>query len=246
MQALKKISLLIVLFTLLLGVNKLAGQDKSMMPHKEESFALLIPKLGILIDSALVHNGLVNYRKLEIDAKESNLKSKRKYWTRNFGVQADSRYGTFDNYSSISGDNATINLASNTQQLNYNVGLYLKIPVFDVINRKSQIKQAEAELAQAKSLVKSQEDELREMVIRYYEDLLLQQNLLEIRATNLGNAKVNMEMVEKEFKNGLVEITEYVRISDMTSRISADFQKVKSDFIISKKLLENLVGFEIQ
>lgn len=246
MQTLKKISLLIVLFTLLLGVNKLAGQDKSMMPHKEESFALLIPKLGILIDSALVHNGLVNYRKLEIDAKESNLKSKRKYWTRNFGVQADSRYGTFDNYSSISGDNATINLASNTQQLNYNVGLYLKIPVFDVINRKSQIKQAEAELAQAKSLVKSQEDELREMVIRYYEDLLLQQNLLEIRATNLGNAKVNMEMVEKEFKNGLVEITEYVRISDMTSRISADFQKVKSDFIISKKLLENLVGFEIQ
>ncbi|WP_282124235.1 TolC family protein [Algibacter mikhailovii] len=246
MQTLKKISLLIVLFTLLLGVNKLAGQDKPMMPHKEESFALLIPKLGILIDSALVHNGLVNYRKLEIDAKESNLKSKRKYWTRNFGVQADSRYGTFDNYSSISGDNATINLASNTQQLNYNVGLYLKIPVFDVINRKSQIKQAEAELAQAKSLVKSQEDELREMVIRYYEDLLLQQNLLEIRATNLGNAKVNMEMVEKEFKNGLVEITEYVRISDMTSRISADFQKVKSDFIISKKLLENLVGFEIQ
>ncbi|GGZ93186.1 TolC family protein [Algibacter mikhailovii] len=246
MQTLKKISLLIVLFTHLLGVNKSAGQDKSMMPHKEESFALLIPKLGILIDSALVHNGLVNYRKLEIDAKESNLKSKRKYWTRNFGVQADSRYGTFDNYSSISGDNATINLASNTQQLNYNVGLYLKIPVFDVINRKSQIKQAEAELAQAKSLVKSQEDELREMVIRYYEDLLLQQNLLEIRATNLGNAKVNMEMVEKEFKNGLVEITEYVRISDMTSRISADFQKVKSDFIISKKLLENLVGFEIQ
>ena len=52
-------------------------------------------------------------------------------------------------------------------------------------------------------------------------------------------------MVEKEFKNGVVEIAEYVRISDMTSRIAAEFVKAKSDFFVSKKLLENLVGFEI-
>jgi len=228
------------------GISELKAQNAVSSDVNSESNKLLIPKLYILIDSALVYNGLVKYRRLEIDAKEANLESKRKYWTRNFGLQADSRYGTLDNYSSISGDNSSINLSSNTELLNYNVGLYLKIPVFDVINRKSQIKKAKAELAQAQSLVKSQEDELREMVIRYYEDLLLQQNLLEIRATNLGNARVNMEMVEKEFKNGLVEISEYVRISDMTSRISIDFEQSKSDFLVSKKLLENLVGFEIK
>ena len=231
---------LILIGLLLLSVNMIHSQNDTENSNSESS-ALFIPELKVLIDSALVHNGMVNYRKLEIEAKES----KRQFWTTNFGVQADTRYGTFNNFSTISGDNSTINLGSNTQQLNYNVGLYLKIPVFDVINRKSQIKQAKAELEQARSLAKSQEDELRELVIRYYEDLLLKQNLLELRATNLGNAKVNMEMVEKEFRNGLIPISEYVRISDMTSRITAEFQEAKSNFMVSKQLLENLTGVEI-
>jgi len=235
-----------MLFVFNVASKDINAQNNIESSMNTKSISLLIPQLNELIDSALVHNGMVNYRKLEIEAKESNLKYKRQYWTTNFGVQADTRYGTFNNFSSISGDNSTVNLASNTQQLNYNVGLYLKIPVFDVINRKSQIKQAKAELEQARSLAKSQEDELRELVIRYYEDLLLKQNLLELRASNLGNARVNMEMVEKEFKNGLIAISEYVRISDMTSRIAAEFSEAKSEFVVSKKILENLTGVEIR
>jgi outer membrane protein TolC len=236
----------IVLCLLHFQAIDLAAQTSNKNEIKTSLTKLFIPSLSLLIDSALVHNGMVNYRRLEIKAKESNLKSKRRYWTRNFGIQADSRYGTFNNFSTTSGSNSTINLASNTKQLNYNVGFYLKIPLFDIINRKSQIKKAKSELAQAKSLVKSQESELRESVIRYYEDLKLKQSLLELRASNLGNARVNMEMVGKEFKNGLIEISEYVRISDMTSRIAVEFEKAKSDFFVSKKLLENLVGFELK
>jgi len=235
-----------MLFVFNVASKDINAQNNTESSMNTNSISLLIPQLNELIDSALVHNGMVNYRKLEIEAKESNLKYKRQYWTTNFGVQADISYWTFNNFSSISVDNSTVNLSSNTQQLNYNVGLYLKIPVFDVINRKSQIKQAKAELEQARSLAKSQEDELRELVIRYYEDLLLKQNLLELRASNLGNARVNMEMVEKEFKNGLIAISEYVRISDMTSRIAAEFSEAKSDFVVSKKLLENLTGVEIR
>lgn len=235
----------IILYLLFFGIMEVVAQNSNEREFKTASTKLLIPALNELVDSALVYNGMINYRKLEIDSKESNLKSKRQYWTRNFGIQADTRYGTFNNLSSISGDNTTVNLASNTQQLNYNVGLYLKIPIFDVINRKSQINQAKSELEQAKSLAKSQESELTELVIRYYEDLKLKQNLLELRASNLGNARVNMEMVEKEFKNGLIAISEYVRISDMTSRIASEFEEAKSEFLISKKLLENITGLDI-
>lgn len=235
----------IILFLLCAHSVEIIAQKSTESELKTTSIKLLIPSLDQLIDSALVFNGMVNYRKLEIDAKESNLKAKRQYWTRNFGIQADSRYGTFNNFSSTSGSNSTINLTSDTQQLNYNIGFYLKIPLFDIINRKSQVKQAKAELAQAESLAKSQENELRGQVIRHYEDLILKQNLLELRASNLGNARVNMEMVGKEFKNGLIAISEYVRISDMTSRIAVEFEKSKSEFLVSKKLLENLVGFQL-
>jgi len=236
---------MITLYLLIFQISEIKAQNSSVNESGSSNTKLIIPSLSVLIDSALVNNGVVNYRKLEIDAKDCNLKGKQQYWTRNFGVQVNSGYGTFNNLSSISGDNSTVNLASNTKQLNYNVGLYLKMPVFDVINRKSQIKQAKSELEQAKSLAKSQEDELKQAVIRNYEELVLKENLLELRASNLGNARVNMEMVEKEFRNGIIPISEYVRISDMTSRIAAEFEQAKSEFLVSKKLLENLTGLEI-
>jgi outer membrane protein TolC len=235
----------VILYLLFFQISEVKAQNSSENESKSSNTKLIIPSLNVLIDSALANNGMVSYRKLEIDAKHCNLKEKQQYWTRNFGVQVNSGYGTFNNLSSISEDNSNVNLASNTKQLNYNVGFYLKMPVFDVINRKSQIKQAKSELEQAKSLAKSQQDELTQIVIRNYEELLLKQNLLELRASNLGNAKVNMEMVEKEFRNGLIPISEYVRISDMTFRIAAEFEEAKSEFMVSKKLLENLTGIEI-
>ncbi|MEM9678861.1 MAG: TolC family protein [Bacteroidota bacterium] len=223
------------------------GQDIDSLTTSSsvESYRLLIPKLEVLIDSALANNGMLGYRKNEIEVKKANLKSKRRNWTRNFGIQADTRYGTFDNFSNnVSGPN-TVTLASTTTQTNYGVGLYLKIPVFDIFNRKSDIKQAKAEISQAESLVKFQEDEIRETVIRYYEDLILKENLLEIQAINLSDAKVNKEMAKKEFTNGQLEIYEYIRISDITAGVATEFEKAKSNLLLAKKLLENFTGVQI-
>lgn len=226
-------------------VNSIIAQtmdSQGIQVHKKE---ILFPPLTVLIDSALKHNAMVRYRNLEIDAKQANLQSNRKYWTRNFGLQADARYGNFNNNSyNVSEADATI-LTTSVTQINYGVGFYLKFPLFDVINRKTQIKQATAELDQARSLEEAQKDELRQLVIRQYQDAILKQKLLDIKSQNQGNARVNMEMVEKEFRNGVISITEYVRISDMTSKIQVAYEMAKSDFLLAKKLLENTVGFTL-
>lgn len=204
-----------------------------------------IPPLHILIDSAINHNAMLRYRNQEIGAKELNLKSKKNYWTRNFGIQADGRYGNFNNNSiSVVGGNQSL-LATSTTQFNYGVGLYMKFPVFDGINRKTQIKRGKIEIEQAKSLAEAQKDELRQLVIKHYQELTLKQTLLNIKSQNLGNAIVNMEMVEKEFRSGVISIYEYVRLSDMTSRIESEYEKSKSDFLLEKKIMENIVGFTI-
>ena len=239
-----KKNILIILYIAFFGLFVNAQELKE--EHSQTGGpSLLIPKLSVLIDSALVNSGMVSYRMLEIEAKEFNKKEKKRNWTRNFGIQADTRYGTFNNFSTITGDNSSINLGSDTQQVNYNVGFYLKIPVFDIINRKAEIKRSQVEIQQAKSLVKFQEDEVKQFVIRYFEDLVLRQNLLKLYASNLGNARVNMEMVEREFRNGVLPISEYVRISDITVRIASDYEKAKSNFFVAKKLLENITGMTI-
>ena len=220
-------------------------QDSRADLYSPEPIKLLVPKLEILIDSALARNGMLGYRKNEIEVKKSNLKAKKRNWTRNFGLQGDTRYGTFDNFSNNTSGSTSFTLASTNTQTNYGVGFYLKIPVFDIFNRKSDIKQAKTEISQAENLVKFQEDEIKETVIRYYEDLLLKENLLEIQAINLSDARVNKEMAKKEFTNGQLELYEYIRISDITAGVSTEYEKAKSNLMLAKKLLENLTGVQI-
>ena len=234
-----------VIMIVFLSVFKIYSQNNVLSNQTETSVELLIPNLKVFIDSALVNNGMLNYRIDEIEVKRGNLKSKSRNWTRNLGIQADTRYGTFDNFSTnLSGPN-TSQLSSTSIQANYGIGIYLKIPVFDFYNRKSDIKQAKAELSQARNLVKYQEYQIKETVIKYYEDFILKQRLLKIRAINLSDAKVNLEMAQKEYTNGQIPLYEYIRISGITSNIQSEFEKTKSAFMTSKKLLENLTGIYI-
>ena len=242
----RQINKILVVFSTLTLVSTFGyAQDSIADANETESFQLLIPKLEVLIDSALVNNGMLGYRKDEIDVKKANLTSKRRNWTRNFGIQADTRYGNFNNLSNNASGADVVTLASATIQTNYGVGLYLKIPVFDIFNRKSDIKQAKAEISQAENMVKLQQDEIKEIVIRYYEDLILRENLLKIQAANLSDAKVNMEMAKKEFTNGQIELYEYIRISDITAGVTAEYEKAKSNLLLAKRLLENYTGAQI-
>ena len=141
-------------------------------------------------------------------------------------------------------DNSAITTIS--EQVNYGIGLYIQLPFFDIFNTNNQTKRAKVQVAQAQSLVEDQQLIIRELVIRQYEDLQLKFELLKIHSTNYGNAKVNMEMVEKEFRNGQVIVYEYVRLGDITARIQTDYEKAKSDFLLAKQVLENTSGISIQ
>ena len=221
------------------------AQDTSIKINVEENYKLLIPNVEVFIDSALAKNAMLEFRRNDVVVKEANLLEKKRNWTRNFGVQGDARYGTFNNFSSNISDVSTVNLASSTQQTNYSFGVYLKIPFYDVFNRKSEMKQAKAEIAQAKNLKSLEENQIREKVIRYYEDLILKDNLLEIQASNLSDARVNKEMAKKEFTNGKLPLYEYIRISDITAGIATEFEKAKSNLFLAKKILENFTGVQI-
>jgi len=204
---------------------------------------LYIPPMLELIDSALKHSAMAQYRTLDIEARKINLKSESIYWTRNLGLQADTRYGTFDNFSTNNNGQSTTLFNSTSKQFNYGVGLYIKLPLGDVLNRKNQINHAKVELEQAKQLALAQDEDIRQTVIRKYQELLLRQRLANIRSTALGNARVNMEMVEKEFRNGVIPVTEYVRISDIVTRAEAEYEEAKTEFIAAKLSLEEMVGF---
>jgi len=211
----------------------------------KDDIELMLPPLEAIIDSALLHNPNVRFRDLQIDVNGYKLKADRSQWTRNLGIQADARYGTFDNFSTntAEGQNPAL-FATKTNQLNYGAGTYIKLPIFDVVNRKNQIKLAKAELEQAKSFSLAQRNELRQAVIKQYNDVILKQRLLKIKSKYSETTRINLEMVEKEFLNGIITVTEYARITGIFSTSEADFESSKMDFRTAYMILEEIVGIK--
>jgi len=201
------------------------------------------PPLQAVIDSVIKRSAMLKFRNHHVGVKESTLKSEKIYWTRNFGLQAETKYGNLNSFSTDSNGSFNSSSLITTEQLNYSVGVYLKFPIFDFFNRKHQLRLAKMEVEEAKSMAEFTKEELRQTVIRLYQDLLLKQKLLQIRARSLGDGKVNMQMVEKEFRNGVVPVSEYVRINGMTANLEADYEKAVSEFITAKQLLEDMAGF---
>jgi outer membrane protein TolC len=208
----------------------------------ENADDISLPPLQVVIDSALTRNGMRKFRNQEIGVKESRLASERIFWTRNLNFVAETSYGNLNNFSTNADRAGSTSALTNTTQYNYGAGLSVRFPIFDLINRKNQINLAKYEVAGAKDMLQSQEDEIRQEVIKMYHDIILKQKILKINSKALGDNKVNMEMVEKEFRNGVVPISEYVRYTTITAEAEVAFESVMSEFIIAKKLLEDMTG----
>jgi len=224
-------------------INSIMAQTSVLEVTPVKKNELNIPPLEVVIDSILKHSAMLRFRKHHVGVKESTLKSERIYWTRNLGLNGNVEYGNLNNNSYSVEQNKPNLLSTSTTQFNYSAGFYLKFPIYDIVNRKHQIKLAKLEVDEAKSMADFQEEEIRQTVIKLYQDLILRHKLLRIKSQNLGNGRVNMQMVEKEFRNGVVATSEYVRITSMTSNMEVDYELAKSNFLVAKQQLEDMAGF---
>jgi outer membrane protein TolC len=238
---------LILIFCLQTGLAFPVVAQKVPEPDSlSVEYSFNLPPLGALIDSAMKYYPMLKLRRQAIDAKVANLKSQEISWVKNFGIQSDVRYGTFDIFSTTTaeGQNPAMYATQNTQ-LNYGIGAFLKIPIYDIVNRKYQINQAKSELSQAQTMAEAQQSELKQLVIRQYNEVLLKQKLLKIQSKKLSNARINMDMVETQFRNGKIPVDEYVRILDMATGSESNYESAKSEFTVSFMILEEIVGFRI-
>jgi len=160
-------------------------------------------------------------------------------------MQSDVRYGTFNNFSTNTSEGQSPSIiATNVNQTNYGIGVYIKFPLYDAINRKNQIGLAQAEVEQAVSMAEFQQKEVRQFVIQQYNDVVLKQRLLKNKTRSIETARMNLSMVEEEFKNGVTPVVEYSRIHQITSIAEDDLERARMEFINSLMILEELVGFK--
>ena len=238
-------SFLICLFMLLFQSPGIAQQGNGFDLLKD-NIELILPPLETILDSALRKNPDVKFRDMQVVMDEHKLKAYKIDWTRNLGIQTDALYGTFDNISSntTNGGSNPAMLTTRSSQLNYGAGAFIKIPLYDLFNRKNQNNLAKAEIEQAQNSSQSQRNAVRQIVIKQYNDLIVKQRLLKIKSKYVETARINMAMAEKQFLNGIINISEYSSVSEIVSRSEADFENSKMDFRTAYMLLEEIVGIK--
>ena len=233
------------LFCLFLNFQGSSQKSMAFNPLKDDIISYL-PSLEVLIDSAMMNDPSIRFRNQQLIVNHSKLRSSQTKWSNNIGVQADVRYGTFDNFSTntAAGQSPSI-VATSTTQTNFGIGAYIKFPVFDLIDRRNQIKLARTELEQAQSMADQQKKEIRERVITQYNELIKKQNLLKILSRYLETSRLNLQMAEKEFTNGTIPVTEFARISEIVTRSETDFENTRMDFRTAYMVLEEITGIRL-
>lgn len=234
------------LLFMLFGLPELMySQEGNSFDQFKDDISNRLPPLSVLIDSAILHNGNLEYKDKQRIINECKLRSKKIEWTRNFGVQANIGYGNLWNYSSSSsGSIDPVPSTSSESQTQYNGAIYMNLPFSTLADRKNQIKIARTEMEQAQSAVSAQRDEIRQQVIVFYNDLILKQRLFKIEVRNLETVKINMQMVEKQFSNGVISLTDYTRMLGDVSHLETSYETARMDFLSAYMILEVVVGMK--
>lgn len=205
-----------------------------------------IPPLETLIDSAIANSPFLKNSYNLITQKEYEYLSARREILRGFGFLGNATWGRY-NYSTIAtsvNDPTAIQDNSLRDQTAYSVGVYLRVSIYDLVNRKNSINIARKQLEAA---INSKEEEIfniKKEITTLYNNLILKQMLLKTRSDNLLTSEMRMAMVEKKFVNSQISLEEMSRLMEFHADGKTKFQIAKSEFMDAYSLLELSCGMK--
>lgn len=200
----------------------------------------ILPPLEVLFDSAYETVASYKAKSYNVTYQSTQITTVQRSWLKYLGLEAYYNYGTADYNSFLN------NVGSNSTQVTsrYTLGAAVKLPVFDIINRKNSIK---AEKIRYEFFVNEAETEkqlVRKSVIESYYALILKQKLFKIASENYIEGKMQAEMAEKQFTNGEIPIYEFSRIKSIKNSSQMQYETLKSEFTLAYLLLQEITGIK--
>lgn len=154
------------------------------------------------------------------------------------GLDANYNYGTADYYSLLNSSIST----SIQQTSRYTFGASVKLPLFDIINRKNAINAEKIKYEFFQNEAESEKQAIRKSVIESYYSLILKQKLFKIANENYIEGKIQAEMAEKQFTNGELNIYDFSRIKSTKNSYQIQYETAKTEFTLAYLLLQELTG----
>jgi outer membrane protein TolC len=232
---------LISLMFIFLSVHIFSQENTSVASSISDS-SLNVPTLSVAIERAKQNSPLLMSSDVETVIRQLELKTTRREWLENLGFDSYYRYGSIDNIN-ISNTATTEEISSaRTFDNRFSVGIYMKLPIFDLINMKNGNKIAKQKIEQSKYEKLVLESEITKIVIKQYNEFLLYKQLLEVKNKALVSSQMQVSKANMDYKNGNLNLFELSRIIESASKSESDFFTTKMNLEVSYLLLMELIG----
>ncbi len=235
-------------FILVLSVFKVHAQSDSLLLKNINdynpaihSISILLPPIQALFDSAVEKSPMIKFWEAGISAQQYKIKSAQINWTRSINIESELRYGSINNVyvGPISSQVTT------TDASRWGAGISLKLPIFELFNKKYAVGLALKEKEQAEYQFNEAILELKKNIISQYYDVLYKEQSIKIGNTNMQNTALQLQMAELDFKNGKIALSELVRLNQQHTSNQLEFEKERRDFISAVLILEEIIGFKL-
>lgn len=225
-------------------VDSLAADSLAASIKLEDPFAL--PELDTLISAALEFSPILKGKEAQIGRSEAEVKIRKREWSNR--VFTDAGGGYANNYSVLTvanGDAGGFESVALGSGNSMRVGVTARISLFDVLGRNQLIERAKAEKEMNEFGLQVAEQELKALITQVYTQLKLGKKLVEVNTRTFYTLSAQLEMAEKEFRQGEIHITELARVTEIKSKAEVALEQAKANYENLYYQLEILVGQDL-
>lgn len=229
--------LFLLLPLLVLGQQERTG---SFIPSN-----LRLQPVDALVQAALEKAPVVAIQDYKIDNRLEEIKLIRRRWMDNIQFAGNYLMNNGLYLDAVETFNNNAYSLTSRRNMVYNVGVTFKVPIGAVTNKSLRIKQEENEIQIERLRKQELQSELRKLVKELYQDILLQQEVLAIRAEAFQTNKLALDLAETYFKQGAEPMETYTRAIQQKTRSEEELVQIKNRLQISLELLKELCGNKI-
>jgi len=237
----------LLFFVILDWNNSLTAQNTNIIVS-EDSLLLKdgIPSLDVYINSAMANSPLLKVSDKQISQIFEQIKKEKKSWTDFVFFDANAKYGLYNQVTitdmGTDGSN-DFGLSSNREQVNYYVGVSIRMPLSKITNKRNELKIINENLEQKKMEREETLNQLKQLVVEEYYNLSYLSGSLKINQEILQALNITLLKTEKDLKSGIINLETYNSVVVQKGKAEEVYCKIRNEFFAQYKKLQILTGY---
>lgn len=203
-----------------------------------------LPSVDQLYDIALENSPTFKMLDAEVQIGQLRVKEEKRAWMNSLGVEGEIKHGLYDNLILTEDLGYDSFETTKTEQTRYSIGVYIKMPISAMID-KGAVKAAKIEKEQLVYQREARMRELKQLIIQQYNNVIKLYRTIVIKNNLVESYRTQTVRADIDFKNGNIDVFEYSRLMELSTKATLELEEAKIDFSTAFKILEEIVGAKI-